>query len=295
MPRQGIMLCVPFEEKRLNKWSSPFIVQPKLDGERCRAIKRDTGDWVLLSSEENIISSVPHINDELLSLHVPPGTELDGELYTHGLSFQEIHSLVSRKVNMRSDASKIQYHIFDEPSLQEIQIVRTSTLITRAVDWRTDSIKLVPSEIARNFDEIMEAFDRFVGEAYEGIIIRHHSAPYVRKRSTLVMKFKPKQQDIYIIDGYEEAVEGEMMIVKGKGFKNPTAGRPKGMLGSLRLRNLEGNIFKVGSGFTEDQRIKLWIIRGDLPGLKCIVKYQHKTDRGVPRFPIFLSIPSLNF
>ena len=36
--RTGIMLCYPFEEKRLNKWNPPYIIQPKLDGERCRAV-----------------------------------------------------------------------------------------------------------------------------------------------------------------------------------------------------------------------------------------------------------------
>jgi len=33
--RAGVQLCYPFEEKRLAKWEPPYIVQPKLDGERC--------------------------------------------------------------------------------------------------------------------------------------------------------------------------------------------------------------------------------------------------------------------
>ena len=49
------MKAYPFEEKRLAKWRPPFIVQPKYDGVRCRAVPIQqpgfgTG-YILLSSE----------------------------------------------------------------------------------------------------------------------------------------------------------------------------------------------------------------------------------------------------
>jgi hypothetical protein len=56
--RTGIMLCYPFEEKRLNKWGNKFLLQPKLDGDRCRAIFDEYGKVKLLSSEENEFNSV---------------------------------------------------------------------------------------------------------------------------------------------------------------------------------------------------------------------------------------------
>lgn len=36
--RTGIMLASPLDEGKLAKWPRPYIVQPKLDGERCRAV-----------------------------------------------------------------------------------------------------------------------------------------------------------------------------------------------------------------------------------------------------------------
>jgi len=60
--RAGVMLCYPFEEKRLLKWSPPYIVQPKLDGVRCRAVwAYELNSYVLLSSTQHQIVSVPHI------------------------------------------------------------------------------------------------------------------------------------------------------------------------------------------------------------------------------------------
>ena len=75
---KGIMKAYPFEEKRLAKWEPPYIVQPKYDGVRCRAVPLDNGDFLLLSSEENPIFSVPHINEALKCC--APQWELDGEL-----------------------------------------------------------------------------------------------------------------------------------------------------------------------------------------------------------------------
>ena len=90
--RKGIMLCYPFEERRINEpkfgWSFPVIVQPKLDGERCRAII--TGDSVvLLSSEENEITGTPHIIEGIKSQLIK-NCELDGELYCHRMDFSNI-------------------------------------------------------------------------------------------------------------------------------------------------------------------------------------------------------------
>jgi len=111
----GIQKAVPFEEKRLAKWPTPYIVQPKFDGIRCRAIPLMTGpkgnEYLLLSSEENVIYSVPHINVILSNLQLR--AELDGELYCHGMSFEEILSITSRTINLHHDYKAIKFHVFD--------------------------------------------------------------------------------------------------------------------------------------------------------------------------------------
>ena len=105
--RQGIQLCYPFEEKRLEKWEPPYLVQPKLDGERCRAEcwveTRDDSklDWFLKSSEQNIFNSVPHINKAIKDQRILRNMELDGELYLHGMNFSDIHSIQLRLYQIR--------------------------------------------------------------------------------------------------------------------------------------------------------------------------------------------------
>jgi len=284
---KNIMKCYPFEEKRLAKWQPPYIVQPKYDGVRCRAIplrvisletpvydkfgSADRG-YILLSSEENVIYSVPHINISLMNLGIR--AELDGELYCHGMSFDEIVSITSRTVNLHENHRAIQFHIFDvvnsEPQMKRSLIIEN---LRNLSPW----LKVSPFYICENLDDIMRTFDKIIKAGYEGIIVRHFQAPYERKRSLYVMKFKPKKEDEYEIVGVQEEIDKD--------------GNPKDTLGALVCKSGDGNLFKVGTGFTEERRAQLWDAQGILKGMKAVVKYQHLTSgKQVPRFPVFVEI-----
>ena len=273
MSRKGIQLAYPFEEKRLLKWKPPYIVQPKYDGERCRAIPIGEGKYMLLSSQENPFFSVPHITNALSKL----GTdiELDGELYCHGMSFEDIHSRVSRTVNLHPDYGCIKYHIFDYVS-NEPQIVRMNTL-PNLIGKETNAMLVAPYYICNNLEDVMKSYVLLINKGYEGIIVRHLEAPYVRKRSIYMMKFKPKKEDIYEILGWKEEIDKE--------------GNPKDHLGAIICTSDEGTIFSVGSGLTNEDRKTLWDSRESLKGRKVKVQYQHLTSgKKVPRFPVFLEV-----
>ncbi len=271
--RTNIMLCQPFEERRLQRWNVPeVIVQPKLDGERCRAFwDFERREWVLVSSEGNEFLHVPHIGQELEELGIPHSYHLDGELYIHNATFNDIHSIVSRKVHRHLDASSMEYHVFD--LLMEIPMAERTVKL-----WDLDNgscIKLVPSILCEATPEaILQHMASFTQWGYEGIIVRHPGAPYEIRRSPYVMKFKPRKTDLYAIIGVTEEVSIE--------------GQPKGTLGALVCCGQDGATFKVGSGFTREQREELW---QDPPiGQFVEVYYQALTPAHVPRFPVFKAL-----
>ena len=272
--RSGIMLCYPFEEKRLLTWEPPFIVQPKLDGERCRVIFDTALKSVnMFSSERRMITSVPHILEALRKMPTWKPLELDGELYIHGASFEEIHSIVGRTVNLSPDHREGKLYVFDLVS-DESQAKRLNEL--NKLTFPPELVQ-VPSNIAWDLEEIMQLNDYYLNEGYEGIIVRHFEAPYIRRRSTFLMKFKPKRSDIYRIVGFKEEID-----------KN---GKPKGRLGALVCQGGDGTQFSVGSGLTEEQRMNLWITRDSLTEHDVKVAYQHLTSlQGVPRFPVFVEL-----
>jgi DNA ligase-1 len=276
--RIGIQLCYPFEESRLLKWAPPYIIQPKLDGERCRAVWDEVLGWQLISSELNIFNSIPHINQALSLSNIPHAVELDGELYRHGYSFEDVHSIASRTVNIHPEHDQLQYHIFDlvDEGLPQWERLR---LLRKLEGSFRPGLQLVPMYVAEDLDGILRAYDRIVENGYEGIVVRHMDAGYVRRRSLFVMKFKPKKDDYYEIVGFKQMVDKE--------------GNPKEMLGALICKGDDGTEFSVGSGLNDLLRVEWWPAEKaqELIGKRAHVEYQHITPgRGVPRFPVFVEV-----
>ena len=191
------------------------------------------------------------------------------------MSFEDIHSIVSRTVNFHPNYKAIKLHIFDCVN-EDPQVMRLNTL-PNLLPKETDFATIAPYYICDNLEDVLRAYDLLLNKGYEGIIVRHLQAPYIRKRSIYMMKFKPKKEDIYEILGYKEEIDKD--------------GQPKGRLGTIVCTSDEGTIFSVGSGLNDGDRETLWNFREDLKGKKVKVQYQHLTSgKKVPRFPVFLEV-----
>jgi ATP-dependent DNA ligase len=251
-----------------------------------------------LSSEENPIEGVPHIEAEINTLN-SRDFEFDGELYWHGQPHEKIHSIVSRgKENIHPDYINMKYYVFD------LVLAAPQTLRLEAIPKLLSGMQhiyIVPVYTANTLDDVLRYYDLCIANGYEGFICRNKSNYYAPKRSIYMMKFKPKKDDLYRIAGYREEFTG------AKYYGDPDAGIPKGCLGALICnseiddkrnlgevepkRSLPDGFFGVGTGFTEQQRAILWDERDKLVGKLAKVKYQHITSASrVPRFPVFVEI-----
>lgn len=129
-----------------------------------------------------------------------------------------------------------------------------------------------------DLSKIGEYLNKMVEEDKEGLIL-NTNCPYRRTRHKGILKIKRfYTMDLPII-GYEEGT-----------------GRLEGMLGAFVL-NYKGNGVKVGSGFTDEQRIDFWEHRDEIVnnGCLCEVKYKEiSSDKNTGfkslQFPIFVQI-----
>ena len=286
------MLCYPFEEERLvgtgrkswNQW--PVLVQPKLDGIRCKV---NLESLLMTSSEENPIYSMPHIKESIekarnifLKYDI---TELDGELYSNDMTFEEICSAVLRDEPVE-EGKKIEYHIFDfltkDNTRSNAARYQVLGLIDDALDYfgLKENLVIVPTFWAYGLEDVYEMLDIQIKNGNEGIIVRHPYAYYQEKRVTTMMKFKPKKSDTYKVVGVQQLQD------KYHNYKE--------LLGALKLVDPEGNLFNVGTGFTENDRIELWKNRNNLIGKYCTISYQNLTQIGVPRFAVFCKLEDSN-
>jgi ATP-dependent DNA ligase len=264
--------------KKLLKYPLPWIVQPKLNGERCRALIT-RGICTLLSSEENEITTLPHINRAFESLQLPD-IELDGEIYLHGMSKQEIGSFLRRK-ELKEGYEQIQYHMFDlicnRPQIQRLDALWFDLAPMFADHY---CLQLVEGHKVGTAKRLVELLDFYINQKYEGIIVRNALADHERKRTVNMLKWKPTHKDSYLIVGVEEEVD--------------QYGSPKGRLGAIWCEK-DGERFKISAGgFPHAYKQDLWeaMLCGayTIEGKWLLIKYVDLTDRGVPNHAVALSI-----
>jgi DNA ligase-1 len=126
----------------------------------------------------------------------------------------------------------------------------------------------------KDTEMILKWLDAAIADDQEGVMLNICEAPYEFKRTNNLLKVKKMSTlDLEII-GFEE---GE--------------GRLAGTLGAILVRYKNGNIVKVGSGFSDRLRIEIWASRDEWLGNICEIQYFEETtnaDGGESlRFPVF--------
>jgi hypothetical protein len=123
----------------------------------------------------------------------------------------------------------------------------------------------------------------------EGLVVTHVKAPLVvgkpGKTNWHAFKHIPLESTEFEITGVEEAHYGKDL----KTVDPSLWGKPKGFAGSLVLTTPSGTKFKVGTGFTQQQRKSIWTRRDEMIGYYAEVEYMTMI-KDVPRTPRFKDI-----
>lgn len=123
----------------------PVYGEPKLDGVRCLATM-PFNQVELRSRTNNPFTTTPHIamQMELVFSYLPTNTTADGELYIHGMTFNELSGIIRADVNISSMIYSMEYHLFnvitpDNPSYQFSYEMLSSAVQQAREEWYTSS------------------------------------------------------------------------------------------------------------------------------------------------------------
>jgi ATP-dependent DNA ligase len=265
------MLAYPLEQGRLERLGKNFFVQPKINGERAR-LEWYGDEPVLLSSYNNPFSYLDHIKDALRGLYSSLGPiPLDGEIYVHGWSREQIDSALRRTVNKSDFNSHLEYHMFDICTNGEIQAIRIGMLLDIKNTYiLPDCLKIVDTNLIDD-SSLDDMCQLYLESGYEGAILRNFHAFWTPKRSVGILKYKPTETDEYTILKVHEAID--------------KYGLPKDMAGGFSVKAPDLNeTFKVGAGkLNHLQRTEIWRNRQFYIGKTLIVKHEKiKTTNGIP-------------
>ncbi len=267
----------------------PCIGEPKCDGNR-GIIYQKNGEIVIESRNGTNIHYFDHIREEVADLlkELPNTFYLDGELFTHDLTFNIINGLCNKKPSKakltpkkaekyKQDEiymKKIKYYVFDcfdTKNLDMVLMERKNLLKKLFKNKKYQHLVLIDFEMLKNVQEVKEKHDEYVKSGgYEGIILRNIDAPYeLKKRSKHLQKYKEFQDEEFTIVDHEEDVDGGVVWVCETNItpKSRFNVRPRGDM---------------------EYRQEMFNNAEKYLGAKLIVVYQEYTDdeHGVPRFPV---------
>jgi ATP-dependent DNA ligase len=260
------MLAHKFSEHG-DKAQWPAYAQRKLDGTRCIAIVDRKGKCTLWSRTRKPIRSMPHIV-AAIEAQKTPGTILDGELFATDFHsrFEELISLI-RSSGPKSNCTEVQYWVYDA-------IYENIPFEERVGSLTGLHAPLVPVEtvLVNNETEMRELFAQYVGEGFEGLMLRNRKGLYVGRRSTDLLKVKERDDAEFVIVGMEEG--------RGK-----LTGH-----GILELATPEGKKFRAKMQGNIGALRDLWENQKKYIGKQATVTYQGLTADGIPRFPVALRV-----
>ena len=282
---KGPMLAHKYEHGKTNL-NYPVGCTVKLDGIRC-LIRRDN-DKIIYRSRNNKEYKHLSVFDDCMTKFfelLPPSIELDGEMYSDELTFNDISSVFRKEKNTDNQQmiKYIKYYIFD-CNLEKPYEDRWTVLVNAYNKFCKEfdginMIVVVNTFWAKNDNELM-SFHRYArSKGYEGTMIRKlYMSDKTPKGFTSSLYLSGRKNNILKLKDIEEE-EGEILgVEEGKG-------REKG-LALIKVKDPRGNEFSVRPSATFEQR-KVWFDDPSLiVGRKMTYQYQNLSEFGVPRFPV---------
>lgn len=285
IPTFDVQLANKYFDKPQYVEGKSFVITTKIDGGRIIALK-ENGQVSFFTRAGQKYEGLVDLESEMLRL-MPDNTCLDGEitLLDKGTldskeQYKETMKIVRTKDKEKHGIKMLVFDWMPASDFKRQQCDLTYSLRRAYMDklfqdidctyFETLPMLYVGSETSR----ITEILEEETAKGEEGIMINIMDALYEFKRTNNLLKVKKMQtMDLEIID-FEE---GE--------------GRLAGTLGAILVRYKNGNVVKVGSGFSDQLRKEIWQNRNANLGAICEIQYFEETsnaDGGESlRFPIF--------
>ena len=215
---------------------------------------------------QELIAAADKVND-IQSGILKQGFVLDGEVV--GNTFQELMRQARRKDNVNADDSV--FHVFDIIPLADFQCGHWNAQLSKRIALleamkpafdKMPNAELLPHlqvdlDTAEGKNQIERYAKDMVNAGFEGIMIKNLDAPYLCKRSTDWMKWKPVHDYDLTVIGIE-----------------PGTGKHKGRMGALVCEGEDDGkhiVVNVGSGYTDTERQEYWDDQTSVIGQTVVV------------------------
>lgn len=287
IPQFACQLAQKYFDNPAKLEGKTFAITTKLDGFRLIAIKDSSGEVKFYSRVGQLIEGLVEIDAEMKEF-MPRNFALDGELTISNyfeMPSKDAYKAASKIIRLKGDTPKtgLTYRVFDCMTAEEFlsqkcdktYFERRETLATFAVV--AEHIEVLPVlYIGDDTSEVITWLNKVTANGGEGVMLNLASAEYVWGRTWNLMKVKKfTSLDLEVV-GVEEG-----------------SGRLAGTLGAIHVRYKDGNVVKVGSGFSDEERKLFWnspeLILNKVVEVKYFEESQNADGSYSLRFPTWCS------
>jgi DNA ligase-1 len=239
-------------EREISGW----LMSEKLDG------VRGYWDGKQLWSKNGTLFQPP----QAFVADLPPFA-LEGELWGGRGSFAATAAVVQR-LDDPAGWMQLRFGIFDAPQAPGPFSRRIELASAWFAAHPSAHAFVIPQQPVEDRNALRRELARIERLGGEGLIVRDPEAEYLAGRRPEILKVKSFE-------------DGEAMVIGHL----PGQGRNAGLLGALLVERPDGTRFKIGTGFSNEQR-------RNPPPLGTTITFKHHGHyrSGLPKFPVFLRI-----
>ena len=197
-----------------------------------------------------------------------PDYQLDGEVYVHGKSLEELSGSMRKKAWEEARHGDFQFWIFD--IIADGLTFEERLEILKEIVPETNSVVIVEHVSVTTVDEVMKLHDEWVALGFEGGIWRCADSDYKDGKDARMIKIKLMTDDEFEIIGISEGLRDEDM--------------------AFVLKTKEGHTFEAKPMGSVAKRKEYLDGIEDLIGKMGTVKFFYISDKGVPNLPVFKNV-----
>ena len=263
----------------------PVRVEPKLDGLRCIAIKRN-GAVTMFTRSGSPIETLPTIKAAIESA---PWDDFVLDAECMGRDWNESASVVMSHKTVKDDSGMI-LNVFDAMVFDDWRDQANDSPLEDRIALAQELVAQVASAhvvqvggiTAADQDGLLKAYGKAIEGGFEGVMVKKLGSPYIFKRSDSVMKLKP-------VSTYEGVIVGH--------YEGNRGSKREGLWGGFLVVMPNGVVTKVGGGYNDKIRAEISIDPDSWIGKIVEVEGQPDpltpdglTSDGKVRFPVFCRV-----
>lgn len=291
-------LLAPNESVDLSTLNYPLLASTKLDGIRC-----------IFKNGEILSRSLKQIQNKQLRERFEPirkysldkGLILDGEIYAHGMSFQEItHYVMTQDLEDEVLPESLKFYCFDSLVVETVfepfeKRYERAWMISKQYTNIMEIVRHIPVESEKRIEDV---FICVLKDGYEGLILRDPNASYKYGRGTIKEGIIYKVKPFVTFDAQITGVVQSTEVREGAEKKTNELGRSvtskkkddRVLIEKASAFNVlyEGKELKVVLAMTDEEKEEVWLNKESYIGRMIEYKGMLVGSKDVPRHPVMI-------